>query len=85
MENNMHTYDLKGFALRVRKSSNLIYRRLTEKPPRYCVRFARREGGRWVWDRQKVDAAIEANESLIVRLDRANVLTDEAALKYLYQ
>jgi hypothetical protein len=85
MEKSMHTYDLKTVALLTRKSANLIYRRLTEKPQRYCVRFARREGGRWVWDRQKVDTAIEANESLIVRRDRANALTDEAALKYLCQ
>ena len=79
---NIYTYTLKEFALRVGKSANLIYRRLTEEPPRYRIRFARREGGRWVFDRQQVDAAIAKNESLIVRMAELPEVTAEAAMRF---
>lgn len=78
-----HTiYTVKGFAALVGKSPNLLYRRLTEQPPRYRIRFARREGGRWVWDRQQVDAAIARNESLIVRIEALPEVTAEAAMRF---
>ncbi len=64
------TYTLNEFALKTGKSSALVYRRLTEKPMRYKVRFARKEGDRWIFDRQSVDDAIAAGESLIVRVCR---------------
>ena len=76
-----NTYMLNEFASLVGKSANLCYRRLTEQPPRYRIRFARREGGRWVFDRQQVDAAIARNESLIVRIAEFVEVTDEAAIR----
>lgn len=79
---NMHAYSLNEIALLVRKSANLIYRRLTEKPPRYRVRFARREGGRWVWDRKLVDAAIARGESIIVPVDSPQTIDDASAIAY---
>lgn len=59
-------YTLHEFALLTGKSQNLIYRRLTEKPTRFTIRFARKEGGRWVFDRKSVDDAVAAGESLII-------------------
>lgn len=76
-------YSLKDFAALTGKSPNLIYRRLTEKPQRYTVRFARREGERWVFDRKNVDAAVAANQSLIVRKNRSTAVDQETAIKYI--
>jgi hypothetical protein len=75
-------YSLKEFAALTGKSCNLIYRRLTEKPQRYYVRFSRREGERWVFDRKSVDTAIAAGESLIVRKSSAIAVDRETAIKY---
>jgi hypothetical protein len=78
----MNTYSLNELAPLVCKSANLIYRRLTEKPPRYRVRFARREGGRWVWDRKQVDEAIAKGESIIIPVDSPKTIDDDAAIAY---
>jgi len=79
----LQAYSLSEFAALTGKSCNLIYRRLTEKPQRYAVRFARREGERWVFDRRSVDAAITAGESLIIRKNSLGAIDRETALKYI--
>jgi len=76
-------YSLKEVAALTGKSSNLIYRRLSENPRRYFVRFARREGERWVFDRASVDAAIAAGESLIVKTTSANAIDRNTAINYI--
>jgi len=75
-------YDIKNIAGLTGKSKNLVYRRLTERPRRYTVRFARKEGARWVFDRKKVDEAISRDESLIVPNDCLNVIDDKTAIDY---
>src|SRR5271157_246359 len=79
----LQAYSFSEFAALTGKSCNLIYRRLTEKPQRYAVRFARKEGERWVFDRQRVDAAIAADESLIIRKNSLEAIDQETALKYI--
>jgi hypothetical protein len=71
-------YTLKELATLVGKSSNLIHRRLTENPRRYVVRYARREGGRWIWDREKVDHAIDRGEAIIIPAENHEVSSEEA-------
>jgi hypothetical protein len=62
------TYTIQQVAAMLGKSENLLYRRLTEKLKRYEIRYVRKEGGRWVFDKQKVDQAIANGESIIVRI-----------------
>lgn len=76
------TYTIKEFADRVGKSPNLIYRRLTERPRRYIVRFARKEGERWVFDANKVEAAIEEQESLITKTKPEELVDEDTARSY---
>jgi hypothetical protein len=76
------TYTVKQLSNLVGKSRNLIYRRLTEKPRKYIVKFARKEGETWVFDRQKVDNAIQMNESLIIRADNHKAIDINEALTY---
>ena len=76
------TYSIKQFAELVGKSRHLIYRRLTEKPRKYVVRFARKEGETWVFSRELVDKAIQCNESLITRAKKHNSIDLETALSY---
>jgi len=64
------------------KSENLIYRRLTEKPKKYLVRFARKEGERWVFNKKLVDEAIANGESIIVRADAADCIDDDTVVNY---
>jgi hypothetical protein len=61
------TYTVKEMSQIVGRSPNLIYRRLTEDPKRYIVRFAHKEGGGWVFDKVQVDEAIKNGESIITR------------------
>lgn len=75
------TYNLKEFATLTGKSQALIYRRLTEQPPRFTVRFARKEGARWVFNQKCVDDAIAAGESLIVH--QKNSIDQEAVFRYI--
>jgi predicted DNA-binding transcriptional regulator AlpA len=75
------TYTLKEFANLTGKSQALIYRRLSEQPTRFIIRFARKEGDRWVFDRKSVDNVIAAGESLIIPKNRA--VDRDAALKYI--
>jgi hypothetical protein len=79
----VYAYSIKEYAALTGKSCNLIYRRLTEKPNRFIVRFARREGERWVFDRKCVDAAIAAGESLIVRRTSIAAVDQATAIKYI--
>ncbi|OGJ86575.1 MAG: hypothetical protein A2487_13550 [Candidatus Raymondbacteria bacterium RifOxyC12_full_50_8] len=65
METTKFTYTIREMAQIVGKSENLIYRRLTEKNSKYLIRFARKEGDRWVFQREAVDKAIEKGESII--------------------
>jgi hypothetical protein len=69
-------YSIHEMALLLGKSDNLIYRRLTEKPQKYVVRYARKEGDRWVFDKSLVDDAIRKSESIIRRI-KDTVLSDE--------
>jgi hypothetical protein len=62
-------YSVRQIAQLTGKSANLIYRRLTERPKRYIVRHARKEGERWVFDRTLVDEAITRGESIIAKCD----------------
>ena len=80
---NSSVYTLKQFAMLVGKSKNLLHRRLTEKPKRYAVRFARKEGYRWVFDRKLVDSAIANGESIVVRSNSAIAIDNDRALSYL--
>ena len=76
------TYTTKQFSELVGKSRHLIYRRLTEKPRKYVIRFARKEGETWVFDRQKVDDAIQNDESLIIRVGKNKSVDINEALTY---
>jgi hypothetical protein len=61
------TYTISEVAAIIGKSENLIYRRLTEKNSKYTVRFVRKEGDRWVFNRKMVDDAISKSESIVVK------------------
>ena len=76
-------YTVGELANLVGKSANLIYRRLTEKEPRYVVRFARREGDRWVFDKNQVDSAIQKGESIIIKRTSPKIIDSATALRYL--
>jgi hypothetical protein len=82
-ETKLHAYSIKEIAALTGKSCNLIYRRLTEKQKRYTVRFARREGDRWVFDKESVDSAIAAGESIIVKRSGISAVDQETAIKYI--
>lgn len=75
-------YRIKQIAEITGKSENLIYRRLTERPKRYIVRFGRKEGAHWVFDRKKVDEAISRDESIIVPANSFLAIDDKTALDY---
>jgi hypothetical protein len=61
------TYTISEVAVITGKSKNLIYRRLTEKNSKYTVRFVRKEGDRWVFNRKMVDDAVGNGESVVVK------------------
>lgn len=79
--NQQQSYTLKDISKITGKSCNLIYRRLTETPTKYLVRFARREGERWVFDKKIVDDAIKAGTSLIVRANSPTAIDPTDALR----
>jgi hypothetical protein len=76
-------YSISDIARLTGKSCNLLYRRLTEDPKKYVIRFARREGERWVFDRKSVDAALAEGLSLIVRVGSPEVIDSATALSYI--
>lgn len=82
MQNLPKTYTVADVAGLVGKSTNLLYRRLTEKPQRYTAKFARKEGERWVFDRGLVDSAIARGESLITRATSHTLVDTTAAAAY---
>ncbi len=61
------TYTISEVAAIIGKSENLIYRKLTEKNSKYTVRFVRKEGDRWVFNRKMVDDAVGNGESVVVK------------------
>jgi hypothetical protein len=76
------SYSLMDISLLTGKSKNLIYRRLTEKNSRYKVRFARKEGATWIFDKAQVDKAIGLGESIIVSSTSMKAIDDTQALTY---
>ena len=76
-------YDVQELSLITGKSANLIYRRLTEKDSKYRVKYARKEGDRWVFDKDQIDKAIQNGESIIVKKGSLQVFDTATALKYL--
>jgi hypothetical protein len=79
------TYTVKDIALLTNKSENLIYRRLTETPRKYQIRFARREGERWVFNKAQVDQAIASGQSIIIKSPCDSGLDKRAVLNYIYR
>lgn len=75
------TYSLKEFASLTGKSTNLIHRRLSEKDSTYEVRFARKEGGAWIFDKSKIDTALHNNEVLIIK-KTSRIIDENTALEY---
>jgi hypothetical protein len=71
---NSQNYNIQEISEFTGKSVNLIYRRLTENPRRYEIRFARKEGERWMFYKKFIDEAIAKNEPLIRK---------EPSMKYL--
>jgi len=75
-------YTVKEISQLTGKSEHLIYRRLTEKPKRYHVRFSRKEGESWVFDKKLVDDAIAHGESIIIRACAIETIDDTTAVNY---
>jgi hypothetical protein len=78
-------YNINDVARLTGKSENLIYRRLTESPKKYVVRFARKEGKSWVFNRELVDNAVRAGESIIIPVGSAALIDESNVIRYLFQ
>ena len=76
------TYSVKDIGNLTGKSDNLIYRRLTETPRKYTVRFARKEGKTWVFNRILVDEAIQRGESIIIPVEAPDFIDENTAIHY---
>jgi len=60
-------YSLNDLARIIGKSPALLYRRLTETPQKYLVRFAHQEGRSWLFPKDEIDDAVAAGESILIR------------------
>lgn len=72
-------YSLKEFANLLQFSESHIRRRLTESPQKYRIKYAHKCGGRWRFNRLKIDNAIQNDEPLFERVQGEEpVYLDEA-------
>lgn len=62
-------YTVKEMAQLLKKSENLIYRRLTELPRRYYIKGAHKEGNTWRFNRKKIDQSIEEGGSVLCKIE----------------
>jgi len=78
-------YSLAEMAQLLGKSANVLYRRLTEKPKRYVLKFSVKVGNEWKFNKKLVDEAIDKNEPIYSRLKGQNDGLDSRIRELFYR